>query len=306
MSTNIIITGSSGFLGKNLIKQLKLKSKINIIEVKSKKYDLKKFNDCLKLLKRNHYLIHLAADAGGIGYNRKNSSMIFFNNLIMNTNLIEAARIKKIKKTILIGSVCSYPSLSKIPFKEEEIWSGYPEPTNAAYGLAKKMMLVQSSSYYKDFKMNFTNLIIANLYGPHDDFNLKSSHVIPAIIRKMHDAKKYKKKVVNLWGSGKATRDFTYVDDAANAIIKSLKITTKPDPINIGTGKEFSIKSLAKLIAKKIGFSGKIKWNTQMPDGQLRRVLSLKKSKKILKINKTVPLSDGVEKTINWYLKNNI
>ena len=168
------------------------------------------------------------------------------------------------------------------------------------------MMLVQSSSYYKDFKMNFTNLIIANLYGPHDDFNLKSSHVIPAIIRKMYDAKKYKKNVVNLWGSGKATRDFTYVDDAANAIIKSLKIKTKPDPINIGTGKEFCIKSLAQLIAKKIGYSGKIKWNTKMPDGQLRRVLSLKKSKKILKIKKTVSLSDGLKKTINWYLKNNI
>ena len=247
-------------------------------------------------------VIHLAARVGGIGANKINPGLFMYENLSMGVNLIESCRkYGKLKKFIMVGTVCSYPKFTPVPFKESDIWNGYPEETNAPYGIAKKALIELLKAYNKQYDMNCTNIIPVNMYGPRDNFNPEYSHVIPALILKFQRAIKTDSKSVEIWGTGKASREFLYVDDCAEAIKKSLDIDTGPDPINIGTGSEISIKDLSELIAEKCGYSGDIIFNTEFPDGQPRRCLDTNLAKHKLDFVAKTNLNDGLDKTLNWY-----
>lgn len=302
----ILITGGHGFLGTQVVKQLqKCVQPHNLITFHKKDFDLRKEESVRRLFNVNKNIdivIHLAGDVGGIGYNRKYPGQIFYNNISINTLTMEYARLSNVKKFVGIGSVCSYPKYAIPPFKEEDLWSGYPEETNAPYGLAKKMMLVQGQAYRQQYEFNAIHLLMINLYGPGDDFDPENSHVIAGLIRKFYTAKIEQKKEVILWGTGKATREFLYVEDAARAIILATELYNKPEPLNIGTGEEISIKDLANLVAKFIGFKGEIIWDTTKPDGQPRRCLDVSKAKKEIGFKAKTSLEEGLQKTIKWYI----
>jgi len=306
----ILLTGGAGFLGRCVQARLRAVGvdKDNIIIFDLPDYDLTKEADVARLFSDNNNIdlvIHLAGDVGGIGYNRKYPGKVFYSNMMMNTLTMEYARRAGVKKFIGIGSVCSYPKFSPVPFKEDDLWNGYPEETNATYGLAKKMMLVQGQAYRQEFDFNAIHLLMINLFGPGDNFDLENSHVIAALIREFLEAKETNQPEVEAWGTGKASREFLYVEDAAKAIVLAASDYNQPEPVNIGAGCETTIKDLMELIVKLTGYKGKVVWNTSKPDGQPRRCLETSRAAKFGFKSET-SLEIGLKKTIDWYLNNKI
>ncbi len=299
----ILVTGGAGFLGSFVVQQLKAKGvdakKIYI--PRSRETDLRKWENCVNVVKGQDIVIHLAANVGGIGYNRKYPGALFYDNAIMGIQLIEAARLEGVEKCVILGTVCAYPKFTPVPFHEEELWNGYPEETNAPYGLAKKMLLVQSQAYRQQYGFNSIYLLPVNLYGPGDKFDLEDSHVIPALIIKFLNAVKNGDRTVEAWGTGKASREFLYVEDAARAIVLATERYNKSEPVNIGAGREISIKELMGIIAELTGFKGEIKWDTSKPDGQPRRCLVTSRAKEEFGFEARTEFKEGLKKTIEWY-----
>lgn len=302
----VIVTGGAGFLGRKVVDLLTKEKCSRIIIPRSSTCDLRKEAHIKKLIKSTtpDLIIHLAAVVGGIGANRENPGRFFYENLMMGVQLIEQARLLKVPKLVAIGTICAYPKFCPVPFKEENIWDGYPEETNAPYGLAKKMLLVQSQSYRQQYGFNSIYLLPVNLYGPGDNFSLSSSHVIPALIRKCIEAKNLGKSSITVWGTGKATREFLYVDDAARGIILAAAKYNSSEPVNLGAGFEISIKDLVVLIVRLTGFKGKVIWDATKPDGQPRRCLDTSRAFKEFGFKTQVGFKEGLTKTIQWYLKN--
>ena len=302
----VIVTGGAGFLGKFVVKKLEEKGCSDIFIPKIEDYDLRDLDVIKRMYKvsKADIVIHLAAVVGGIGANRENPGSYFYDNLIMGIQLIEQARLNNIEKFLALGTICAYPKYTRVPFKEEDLWNGYPEETNAPYGLAKKMLLVQSQAYRQQYDFNSIFLLPVNLYGPGDNFNPKSSHVIPALIRKFYEAKIENKEEVVVWGTGKATREFLYVEDCAEAIVLAVERYDKPDPVNIGAGFEISIKDLMEKIKDIVGFSGRIVWDRSKPDGQPRRCLNTSKAEKEFGFKAKTKFDEGIKKTIEWYINN--
>jgi GDP-L-fucose synthase len=299
----ILITGGAGFLGSNIVNELKKNgvSQKNLFIPRSKTQDLTKWENCVKAVKGMDIVIHLAAKVGGIGLNREMPGTLFYDNLIMGIQLMEAARLEGVKKFVAVGTICAYPKFTPIPFKEKDLWTGYPEETNAPYGLAKKMLLVQSQAYRNQFKFNSIFLLPVNLYGPGDNFSTSSSHVIPALIRKFQEAKDQKRKVVKVWGTGKASREFLYVEDAAHGIILATERYNSSEPVNLGAGFEITIKDLVTKISKIMKYDGKIVWEHDKPDGQPRRRLDVSRAKKEFDFKAKMDFDTGLRKTIQWY-----
>ncbi len=301
----VLLTGGSGFLGAAVKKRLNALQPKEILIPRSKKLDLRVRENCDLAVKDCDIVIHLAAHVGGIGYNKKNPGSLFYDNISMGINLLEASRKAKIEKFVAIGTICAYPKFTKVPFREEDLWMGYPEETNAPYGLAKKMLLVQAQAYRQQYDFNAIYLLPVNLYGPGDNFNPDSSHVIPALIKKMVDAKNNNKKEITVWGTGEASREFLYVDDAAQGVVLATEHYNKPNPINLGSGIEIKIKHLVRKIAELIEFEGNIIWDKEKPDGQPRRLLDVSKAKNEFSFEALTSFEEGLNKTIEWYKKNN-
>ena len=302
----VIVTGGAGFLGSYVVEKLKQQGCKDIFIPLVEKYDLTKEKNIIRLYQGYpaDIVIHLAAVVGGIGANRENPGKFYYDNLIMGAMLIEYARQSKIDKFVAIGTICAYPKFTPVPFKEEALWNGYPEETNAPYGLAKKMMLVQSQAYRIQYGFNSIFLLPLNLYGPRDNFNPNSSHVIPALIRKFVEAVEEGKDEVVCWGTGKPTRGFLYVEDAAEGILLATEKYNKSDPINLGSDLEISIKDLAELIAKLTGFKAKITWDESKPDGQPRRKLDTSKAEKEFGFRAKMNFEEGLKRAIGWYKEN--
>ena len=302
-SKRIMLTGGAGFLGGFVAEKLKARGCKNIFIPTEQEYDLTKTTAIDAAFKASNpdIVIHLAAKVGGIGANRANPGSFFYDNLIMGCQLMEIARQRKVEKFVALGTICAYPKFAPVPFKEEDLWNGYPEETNAPYGLAKKMLLVQSQAYRQQYGFNSIFLLPVNLYGPRDNFNPGSSHVIPALIKKCVEAVKTGAKEITVWGTGKATREFLYVEDCAEAIVLATEKYNSSEPVNIGAGFEISIKDLAELIAKLTGFTGKLVWDASQPDGQPRRMLDTSKAKEKFTFETTTGFKEGLKKTINWY-----
>jgi len=300
----ILVTGGAGFLGSFVVEKLIKKRNVNaedIVVPRSRDMDLRTWENCVKVVKDTDVVLHLAGKGGGIGYNRRYPATLFYDNVIMNTQLMEAARREGVEKFVGIGTVCSYPKYTPVPFKEENLWNGYPEETNASYGLSKKIMLVQSQAYRQQYEFNSIHLLMVNLYGPRDDFNPESSHVIPALIKKMVDAELEGRNEVVVWGTGRASREFLYVEDAAEGILLATEKYNKPDPVNLGAGREITIKELVDLIAKLTGYEGRIVWDTSKPDGQPRRCLDTSKAKKEFGFEAKTDFVEGLKRTVEWY-----
>lgn len=299
----ILITGGNGFLGKALFKRLKQMNCKKIFTPSRKKFNLIIDSDVKKMFSfyKPNIVFHLAAAVGGIGINKQNPGKFFYENIMMNVNVVHNAYLNKVQKIISIGSVSSYPISAKIPFKEKDLWNGFPEEVNSSYGIAKRVIHAQSLSYKKQYKFKSILLLLTNLYGPQDNFDPKSSHVIASLIKKFHLGKKKKLKFVEVWGNGEATRDFCYVDDAVNALILAARKYNNIEPLNIGSGKEISIKELAYSIKKIIGYNGKIKWLKDKPVGPIRRRLDISNARKLIGFKNKTNLIDGLKKTIDWY-----
>jgi GDP-L-fucose synthase len=297
----VVVTGGAGFLGSHLVDLIKTMNPKKIVVPRSKDYDLREKADCARLVKNVDIVIHLAANVGGIGYNQEFPGTLFYDNLMMGIHLMEEARKAKVEKFVGIGTICAYPKFTPVPFKEENLWDGYPEETNAPYGLAKKMLLVQSQAYRKQYNFNSIYLLPVNLYGPGDNFDPKSSHVIPALIKKFVEAKNGKKPSVEIWGTGKPTREFLYVEDAVKAIVLATESYNSSEPVNLGSSFEISIKNLAQTIKKVVGYKGKVVFNTDKPDGQPRRKLNVSKAKKEFGFTSETSFEEGLKKTVEWY-----
>ena len=298
-----VVTGGAGFLGSFVVQKLLDRGvpKKNIFIPRSKDYDLTKWDNCQKVMKGKDIVIHLAAKVGGIGFNREKPGEMFFENIMMGTQLMEAARQAGAEKFVSIGTICAYPKLAPIPFAESSLWHGYPEETNAPYGLAKKMQLVQAQAYRQQYGFNAIYLLPVNLYGPGDNFNPDTSHVIPALIKKIADAKKNRKKYIEVWGTGKASREFLYVEDCAEGILLATEKYNKSEPVNLGANREIKIKELVKVICKLMGFTGEIRWDKTRPDGQPRRMVDAALAKKELGFESKTDFETGLKKTIRWY-----
>lgn len=299
----VTITGGAGFLGSFVVEELKERGCTHIFVPRSKDYNLVE-NEAVKKLYRDSkpdIVIHLAAIVGGIGANRENPGKFFYDNLMMGVQMMEQGRLFGLEKFVAIGTVCAYPKFTPVPFREEDLWNGYPEETNAPYGIAKKMLLVQSQAYRQQYRFNSIYLLPVNLYGPRDNFDPKSSHVIPALIKKCVDAVRNGEKEIIVWGAGKATREFLYVEDAAEGILLATEKYNKGDPVNLGSGFEISIKDLVNLIARLTGFKGRIIWDTSKPDGQPRRRLDTSKAEKEFGFKAKTNFEEGLKKTIDWY-----
>jgi GDP-L-fucose synthase len=301
----ILITGGAGFFGSQVVHQLLEKgvSSENIRIPRSREIDLRKWENCQKVTKDCDIVIHLAAKVGGIGFNQSYPAQLFYDNAIMGIQMIEAARQEEVEKCVVVGTICAYPKFTPVPFREENLWNGYPEETNAPYGLAKKMLLVQSQAYRQQYGFNSIYLLPVNLYGPGDNFNPNSSHVIPALIKKFTEAKRDHSPLVEVWGTGSASREFLYVDDAARGIILATERYNKPDPVNLGAGKEITIRDLVDLIKELTRYSGDIRWDTSKPDGQPKRSLDVSRAEKEFGFRATMPFREGLERTIAWYEK---
>jgi len=300
----IVVTGAAGFLGRHLIARLRKMGCENIFDPSHKKYDLT-HPDAIERMFDEHrpeVLIHLAAAVGGIGANRANPGRFFYENAIMGIQLIEAARRRGVEKTVVLGTICAYPKFTPVPFHEEELWNGYPEETNAPYGLAKKVLLVQCQAYREQYGMNAIFLLPVNLYGPGDNFDLDSSHVIPALIRKCLEAVEAGREEIVLWGDGSPTREFLYVEDAAEGIVLATEHYDKSDPVNLGSGMEISIRDLATTIAEMTGYTGRIVWDTNQPNGQPRRRLDVSRAEREFGFRAATPFEAGLRKTIDWYV----
>lgn len=300
----VVVSGGSGFLGSFVVEKLKKAGAREIVVPRSREYDLCEKTEAERLLKdaRPDVFIHLAAVVGGIGANRANPGKFFYDNAAMGLNTIEACRKAGIEKFVCAGTICSYPKFTPVPFREENFWNGYPEETNAPYGLAKKMLLVQLQAYREQYGMNGIYLTPVNLYGPRDNFDLESSHVIPALIRKCVEARRAGAAEITAWGSGKATREFLFVEDAAEAIVTAAEKYAKPDPVNLGSGKEISIKDLLELICSLTGFEGTIRWDSTKPDGQPRRCLDTSRALTEFGWKAKTPFREGLQRTVEWLL----
>lgn len=303
----VTVTGGAGFLGSFLVEKLKQRGCREIFVPLIEKYDLVDIDSIKRMYAdgRPDIVIHLAAVVGGIGANRANPGKFFHDNLMMGVQLIEQGRLIGLEKFVAIGTICAYPKFTPVPFKEEYLWSGYPEETNAPYGLAKKMLLVQSQSYRQQYGFNSIFLLPVNLYGPRDNFDLETSHVIPALIRKCVDAIQKGKDEIVVWGTGKPTREFFYVEDAAEGILLAAEKYNKSEPVNLGSGFEISIKDLVELIAKLTGFKGKIDWDSSKPDGQPRRMLDVSRAEREFGFKARTSFEEGLRKTIEWYREAN-
>jgi GDP-L-fucose synthase len=304
----VIVTGGSGFLGRHLVAKLQAQSPGKVFVPRKQTCDLTVAANVERLYsdERPHMVIHLAGEVGGIGANRVNPGRFFYNNLIMGVELMEFARKYEVQKFVALGTICAYPKFTPVPFKEDDLWKGYPEETNAPYGLAKKMLLVQAQAYRQQYGFNAIYLLPVNLYGPADNFEPATSHAIPAIIKKCVDAVRTGAREIVLWGTGNPTREFLYVEDAADAILLASERYDGPEPVNIGSGNEIRIRDLATLIAKLTGFQGKIVWDSTQPDGQPRRALDVSRAERLLGFRAQMPLEEGLKRTIDWYTSNKI
>ena len=303
MGKKIVVTGGAGFLGGFVVDELKRRGvpRENIFVPRSSEYDLRIRENCEKAVRGQDIVIHLAARVGGIGFNQAKPAELFHDNIMMGVQLMEAARLAGVQKFVAVGTICSYPKFTPVPFREEHLWAGYPEETNASYGLAKKMIAVQAAAYNLQYGFNAINLMQVNLYGPRDNFDLESSHVIPALIRKAVEAKKRGDTFVEAWGTGKPTREFLYVEDAARGIVFATERYNKPEPVNLGSGMEISIKDLTEKICGLVGFSGEIRWDPSRPDGQPRRMLDVSRAEQEFGFRASTDFDEGLKKTIDWY-----
>jgi GDP-L-fucose synthase len=299
----ILVTGGAGFLGKKVVDALVARGvpQENISVPRSAGCDLTLMDQCVKAVAGQDLIIHLAAVVGGIGANREHPGQFFYDNLMMGVQLMEAARRAGVKKFVAIGTICAYPKFTPVPFKEDDLWIGYPEETNAPYGLAKKMLLVQAQAYRAEYGMDAIYLLPVNLYGPGDNFDEKSSHVIPALIRRIHEAKQANAPFIENWGTGIATREFLYVDDAAEGIVLAAEKYDKPEPVNLGSGREISIKDLVATIARLMDYHGEIRWDRTKPDGQPRRMLDTSRAEREFGFRAKIGFEEGLLKTIQWY-----
>jgi GDP-L-fucose synthase len=299
----VLVTGGSGFLGRFVLETLGRRGAARVVVPRKKEYNLVEAGAARRLIAdaRPDVIIHLAARVGGIGANRENPGSFFYENLMMGVQLIEEARRAAVPKIVTVGTICAYPKLTPVPFREEDLWNGYPEETNAPYGLAKKMLLVQGQAYRQQYGLNAVHLLPVNLYGPGDNFDPASSHVIPALIRKLHDALDRGDDHIEVWGTGAASREFLYVEDAADAIVRAAERYDGPEPLNIGAGFEITIRDLATLIARLVGFEGELRWDASKPDGQPRRSLDVSRAERLLGFRAQTPFEDGLRKTVEWY-----
>ena len=299
----ICVTGGGGFLGRRVVAALRARGCEDVYVVRKQDYDLVRGDDVERLYSqaRPEVVIHLAAVVGGIGANRENPGRYFYENLMMGAQLIEGARLHGVEKFVQIGTICAYPKFTPVPFHEDALWDGYPEETNAPYGIAKKALLVQCQAYREQYGMNAIYLLPVNLYGPGDNFNPSTSHVIPALIKKFVDAVESGARAVEVWGTGAATREFLYVDDAAEGIVLAAEAYDGREPVNLGSGMEISIRELAELIARETGFTGEIVWDASKPDGQPRRALDVTRAEELFGFRARVDFIEGLRKTIEWY-----
>ena len=302
----VVVTGGAGFLGSFVVQQLREKGCRDIVVPRSRDYNLVQMEAVRRLYSesRPDIVIHLAARVGGIGANQSNPGRFFYDNLMMGTQLIEVGREQGLEKFVAIGTICAYPKFAPVPFKEDDIWAGYPEETNAPYGLAKKMMLVQSQAYRQQYAFNSIVLFPVNLYGPGDNFDLETSHVIPALVRKCAEAQETGASEIILWGDGTPTREFLYVEDAAEGILLAAEQYNDSRPLNLGTGEEIAIRKLASIVADEVGYRGQIKWDTTKPNGQPRRCLDVSRVKQAIGFQAKHSLREGLTKTIRWYRTN--
>ena len=303
----ILITGGAGFFGTQVVRQLLMNGadKENILIPRSREIDLRNWENCARVVKDRDVVIHLAAKVGGIGYNQAYPADLFYDNAIMGIQIVEAARKESVEKCVIAGTICAYPKFTPVPFREEDLWNGYPEETNAPYGLAKKMLLVQSQAYRQQYGFNSIYLLPVNLYGPGDNFNPDSSHVIPALIKKFTDAIHNGDPFVEVWGTGAASREFLYVDDAARGLVLAAERYNKPDPVNLGSGMEITIRDLVALIAELTGYRGEVHWDTTKPDGQPRRCLDVRRAEREFGFKATMDFREGLTRTIGWYNSTN-
>ena len=305
-SRTILVTGGTGFLGTFVFAKLRARGYQDIHVPRSRQYDLRDSSAVRHVLDETQprIVIHLAGVGGGIGANKANPARFFYDNAMMGLQLMHHAHKSGVQKFVQLGTICAYPKFTPIPFKEEDLWNGYPEETNAPYGLAKKMLLVQAQAYRAQYGFNVIYLLPVNLYGPGDNFDLETSHVIPAIIRKCIEAKERGLREIVLWGDGSPTREFLYVEDAAEGILLALEHYDRAEPVNLGSGEEIAIRDLAELIATEVGFAGKITWDVTKPNGQLRRSLDVTRAKQYFGFEARTGLRTGISKTVGWFLKN--
>jgi GDP-L-fucose synthase len=299
----VLVTGGAGFLGRHVCKQLHSHSPAAIITLRKADYDLTEQADVRRLLDDNSpdVVIHLAAVVGGIGANRTNPGAFFYQNAVMGILLLEEARKRQIEKFVTVGTICSYPKFTPVPFREDDLWNGYPEETNAPYGIAKKALLVQGQAYRQQYGFNAITLLPVNLYGPGDNFDPASSHVIPALIKKVIDARESGVGHIDVWGTGSASREFLFVKDAAAGVVSAAAQYNGADPVNLGSGREITIKELAELICDQCGFTGELRWDATQPDGQPRRCLDTSRARERFGWESTTPFRDGLRETIAWY-----
>ncbi|HYR75279.1 MAG TPA: GDP-L-fucose synthase [Pyrinomonadaceae bacterium] len=299
----VTVTGGAGFLGRFVVEKLKTYEGVEVFVPRQRDYNLTEKHDILRLLEdsRPDLVVHLAAVVGGIGHNLMSPGKFFYDNLMMGAQLIEESRLRGVKKFLATGTVCAYPKFTPVPFKEDDLWNGYPEETNAPYGLAKKMMLVQSQAYRQQYRFNSIFVLPANLYGPGDKFDLATSHVIPALVRKCVEARNLAASFVEVWGSGRASREFLYVEDCAEGIIKAAAQYDDGDPVNLGSGREITIKDLVEMIARLTRFEGEIRWQTEKPDGQPRRQIDTTRAFERFGFRAQTSLEEGLRRTVDWY-----
>ncbi|HEX7313914.1 MAG TPA: GDP-L-fucose synthase [Pyrinomonadaceae bacterium] len=299
----IAVTGGGGFLGRVVVDRLRERGCEDVFVVRKRDYDLVKGEDVNRLYRdaRPEVVIHLAAVVGGIGANRENPGRYFYDNIMMGVQLIEGARLNGVQKFVQVGTICAYPKFTPVPFHEDDLWNGYPEETNAPYGVAKKALLVQCQAYREQYGMNAIYLLPVNLYGPADNFDPNTSHVIPALIKKFVDAGEQGEPEVEVWGTGAATREFLYVDDAAEGIVLAAEKYDGREPVNLGSGMEISIKDLAELIARETGYLGRLVWDASKPDGQPRRALDVTRAEELFGFRARVDFVEGLRRTIDWY-----
>jgi GDP-L-fucose synthase len=304
----VIVTGGAGFLGSFIVAGLKTRGCTNIFVPRSRDCDLRDRAAIIRLFKESQptMVLHLAAVVGGIGANREHPGKFFYENAIMGIELLEQARQFQLPKIVVAGTICAYPKFTPVPFREEDLWNGYPEETNAPYGVAKKAILVQCQAYRQEYGMNTVYLLPVNLYGPHDNFDPQSSHVIPALIKKCVDARERGDTFIECWGTGSPTREFLYVEDAADGILRAAEHYNKSGPVNLGSGREISIRDLVNLIAKLTRFPGEIRWDPSKPDGQPRRCLDVQRALSEFGFQATTPFEEGLRQTIQWYEKNRL
>jgi GDP-L-fucose synthase len=302
----VLVTGGAGFLGRFVVERLRQHRELEIFVPRQEQYDLVQQSHIQRLLDevQPDLIIHLAAVVGGIGANQQQPGRFFYDNLMMGVQLIEHARLRGVKKLVALGTVCAYPKHTQTPFKEEDLWNGYPEETNAPYALAKKMMLVQSQSYRDQYGFNSIFLLPANLYGPGDNFDLQTSHVIPALIRKCVEAREAGQPFIEAWGTGHASREFQYVGDCADGVVRAAATYNESDPVNLGTGTEIQISDLARLIVRLTGYQGEIHWQHDRPDGQPKRRLDVSRAFEKFGFRAQMQLEDGLKRTIDWYEAN--